>query len=218
MYRNSLSINNVVVKDYESRSKSAKNLSDQANNYCEKQKERLKKSHTMSAIKQQRSKSRQGLFHFLDLKNLCIMMSCRSDQYENRAKSLSLRNDYYKLESKKEDEGEVVKKEKQESNPLDSLALVGSISLLKTIEYTAEDIDEFKEKKSSSSSCDSLTIVREVEEKPKKALTKSYSLIDYEMLRRPLGIVSIAKPEEISDDEFTFSSLEEATKTDNGDF
>ena len=174
-------------------------------------KKELKKSHTMSAIKQ-RSKSRQGLFDFLDLKNLCIMMSCRNDQYDlKRAQSLSLRNDYYKTESKKDEEV-------KESNPLDKLALVGSISLLKTIEYTAEDLDEFKEKKSSSTSSSEslLTIGREEEEeKPKKMLPKSYSFIDYEMLRRPLGNVAIAKPEEISDDDFTFSS---AKTTDNGDF
>lgn len=209
LYRNSIS-NDVVVKDYESRSKSAKNLSIMPPQQTSNDKKELKKSHTMSAIKQ-RSKSRQGLFDFLDLKNLCIMMSCRNDQYDlTRAQSLSLRNDYYKMESKKDEEV-------KESNPLDKLALVGSISLLKTIEYTAEDLDEFKEKKSSSTSSSEslLTIGQEEEEKPKKMLPKSYSFIDYEMLRRPLGNVAIAKPEEISDDDFTFSS---AKTTDNGDF
>ena len=39
---------------------------------------RLRKSMTMSTIKPHKPAS-SGLFHFLDFKNLCILMSCRSD-------------------------------------------------------------------------------------------------------------------------------------------
>ena len=115
---------------------------------------RLRKSMTISSIKQP-----TGLFHFLDFKNLCILMSCRSD--------------YGRLGNASRPKEPAVKKHQ-------------AVNQFTKIEYTAEDLDEM--------------------DKQNDIYQDPLSLLSQPLTR----MVSMARPEEVDSDDFSFSS------TDNG--
>ena len=150
---------------------------------------RLRKSMTISSIKTPIKQS-TGLFHFLDFKNLCILMSCRSD--------------YGRLGNPATPSAS---KSKEPASKLAEQPKERMVNQFTKIEYTAEDLDEMDKLNERMRRCHGDKQNQDIYQDP-------LSLLSQPVPR----MVSIARPEEVNSDDFSFSSTEEesSSKRDNG--